>query len=472
MKVGVIGAGPAGLTVAYCLAREGVVVDVFEGSPEIGGLARSVKLWDQTVDIGPHRFFSSDRLVNELWLEVVGQDYAMVNRLTRIYYRGNFYNYPLRLSNTLSNLGMIESLACLGSYISSQVAKSGKDDSFETWVVRRFGRRLFEIFFKAYSEKLWGIPCTRLDSDFASQRIKKFSLYEAVVDAFVGSEKGKHKTLVDEFAYPTKGTGMVYQRMARFVNENGGMVYLNHPVKGVQVDNHSAKDIILQNGAKESYDCIVSSMPLTLLVKSITNTPDSVREAADRLKFRNSIIVYLKIDATDLFPDQWLYIHAPELRTGRVTNFRNWLPQLFGDTKHTILAMEYWCDQHDDLWNREDRSLVELASEEIKSTGLIGSAQITDGLIYRIPRCYPVYETGYKDQVDIIKSYLKAIDKLEVIGRYGSFKYNNQDHSILMGILVAENIVSGAEHDLWQINTDYDTYQESYVIDATGLAKI
>jgi protoporphyrinogen oxidase len=345
MKVGVIGAGPAGLACAYQLAKAGVKTDVFEAGGAVGGLARSFSLWNQTVDLGPHRFFSKDPRVNKLWLEVVGRDYSMVDRLTRILYKNELYQYPLRPIDVVGKLGAAETARALLSYIREKLVPEtpgAGEETFESWVVRRFGRRLYEIFFKTYSEKLWGIPCSELDADFAVQRIKKFSLYEALKAAVSTDKTGKHKTLVDRFAYPVDGTGMVYERMASYVSERGGNIYLKSPVKRVIKIDREAKGIELQDGKAEAYDHIVSTMPLTLLVLGLEGVSAAAAAAAKSLRFRNTILVYLNVQSANLFPDNWIYIHSPQLRVGRITNFRNWSPRLYGGEKSSILALEYW----------------------------------------------------------------------------------------------------------------------------------
>ena len=460
------------MSAAYCLTRDGLKnVEVFEASESVGGLAKTIDLWNQKIDIGPHRFFSSDKRVNELWLEVAGRDYKMVNRLTRIYYKKKFYYYPLKAFNALFNLGIFQAILCVLSYARQRISPTPEDGSFENWVTRRFGKRLFRIFFKTYTEKLWGIPCETLDSDFAAQRIKKLSLYEAIKNALFPSKEQKHKTLVDQFAYPLGGTGSIYQRMADAVESRGGKVHLKSPVKRVIQKSGTATGLELEDGTVKEFDHIISTMPLTLMVNRLPEVPQDILDRTAKLKFRNTIIVFLNVDAVDLFPDQWLYVHSPELDTGRITNFRNWIPEIYGDEKTTILAMELWCYDEDPIWGETSEKLIQQASQEIRNTGLIGKAEILGGHVYRIPRCYPVYDTGYKDNLKPVEQYLESVRNLHVIGRYGAFKYNNQDHSILMGMLAAENIAEGTNHDLWEINTDYETYQESYVITETGLSK-
>ena len=472
MKIGIIGAGPAGITAAYQLAKENIAVDVYEASDAVGGMAKTISLWNQKVDLGPHRFFSSDPRVNQVWLEMVGSDYDMVNRLTRIYYKNKFFYYPLKPFNALSKLGVVEAANCVFSFAKENLRakKSDGDESFESWVVEKFGRRLFEIFFKTYSEKLWGIKCDELDADFATQRIKKLSLLEAIKNALTGGKDNCHKTLVDTFAYPHAGSGIVYERMADFVKSAGGRVFCQTPVERVCVENQKVVGLELPNGEFRRYDQIISTMPLTRLVTQLPTAPPEIIESAKSLKFRNTILVFLKVNAVDLFPDNWLYIHADDLLTGRITNFRNWSPQLFGDEKSTILAMEYWCYDNDEIWNRDNGALVALASREIRKTGLIADAEIADGYVHRVKNCYPVYNRGYKEKLKPVENYLSTVENLRVIGRYGAFKYNNQDHSILMGILAASNISRGTNYNLWEINTDYE-YQESAALSQTGLEK-
>lgn len=470
MRVAVIGAGPAGMTAAYALTKAGVEVDLFEASPRVGGMARTLSLWGQKVDLGPHRFFSSDRRVNELWLEVVGPDYAMVRRLTRIYYRGRFFDYPLRAGNALLNLGPWEASRCVASYARERLRGRRDEGTFESWVVGRFGRRLFEIFFQAYSEKLWGIPCSELDADFAAQRIKKLSLYEAVKNALFHGRGNEHATLVDTFAYPNEGTGMVYERMAAFVRGRG-RIHLETPVEQVVTEQGRVTGLVLRGGERKAFDHVISSMPLTLLVQRLEEAPPEVKAAVSSLTFRNTILVYLKVEGSALFPDNWIYIHSSDLRAGRVTNFRNWGPGLNQGEPASILAVEYWCNFEDELWTWPEERLVALARDEIRRTGLVGDAAISEGHVERIPRCYPVYARGYRARLEKVEDYLRTVSGLSVIGRYGAFKYNNQDHGILMGLLAAENLVASAGHDLWGVNTDYESYQEACVITETGLQK-
>lgn len=471
MKIAIIGAGPAGMTAAYVLAKNNIKVDIYEASNQIGGLCCSFDLWNQRVDLGPHRFFSSDKKVNELWLDVVGNDYEMVDRLTRIYYKKKFFNYPIKIGNVVSNLGVLESAACVFSFWKEQVFGKKADSSFEEWVKGRFGNRLYTMFFKTYTEKLWGIKCTELDADFAAQRIKKLSMYETIKNALLSGKGNTHKTLVDQFAYPIGGTGAVYEKMADYVAKNGSSIYMESPVYRIVTDNGNVTGIELIDGRYKAYDHVITSMPYTSMVRRLPEVPESIIQKTKLLTYRNTVIVYVKVDSTSVFEDNWLYVHSTDLHMGRITNFRNWIPSLHGSEKKSILALEYWCNTDDDMWSWDDQTFVKLAKEELVKTGLVKPSLIEDGFVYRINKSYPVYSRGYKAILAPIEEYVASIKGLHAIGRYGAFKYNNQDHSILMGMMAAENILGKANHKLDEINSDYETYQESYIVTKTGLVK-
>ncbi|MAT72901.1 MAG: UDP-galactopyranose mutase [Planctomycetaceae bacterium] len=472
-RVAVIGAGPAGMTAAYVLTKSpaNLDVNVYEASEQVGGLSRSLRLWNQIVDLGPHRFFSRDRRVNSLWLEVVGRDYVMVPRLTRILYQGRYFQYPLQAMDALQRLGPLEATRCVASYGAARF-KQPKDycESFESWVTARFGRRLYEIFFRTYSEKLWGIPCSELDSDFAAQRIRKLSLGAALKQLAVRRKNNEHRTLVDRFAYPNGGTGQVYERMAEMVQERGGRVHLGAHIKRVVASAGRVRGIELYSDEFVPCDAVISSMPLTSLIARLNGVPERIREMARRLSYRNTILVYLEIAGELDSRDNWVYVQDPGLTVGRITNFRNWSPSLYGNSPNTILALEYWCNSDDELWRRSDGELGRLGADEFRASRLASdAADVLRSHVVRIPKSYPVYQRGYKDILRPIQEVLRSVEGLQAIGRYGAFKYNNQDHSILMGILAAENVAAGTAHDLWQVNSDFEEYQEACRIDETGL---
>ena len=459
-RVIVIGAGPAGLACASRLVDLGMKPTVLEASPFVGGMARSVELWGHTVDLGPHRFFSSDPVVVDFWHRHVAGDHVMVQRTTRILYDGKLFDYPLRIGNALRNLGPARALAAMTSYVASRARRRRGLDSLEDWITDRFGRVLYETFFRTYTEKLWGIRCSALDADWAAQRIQGLTLWGAIRSALMRNRGNTLKTLVDEFAYPRAGNSVFYERMRQHIEEGGGQVLTSHPVtKVLRGEDGSVTGVTLADGSTADADVVISSMPITLLLKGLDGVPDEVRSAAARLRFRNTILVYLLIDEADLFPDQWLYVHDQSVQHGRITNFRNWSPELIGDPGQSVLCLEFWCFDEDPIWAEDEATLIARASDELTRTGLAIRESVLEGHVIRVPRCYPVYERSYQEPLGIVTDWLDGIEGLAAIGRYGAFKYNNQDHSILMGILAAESIASGRAPRLWHINTD-STYQE------------
>lgn len=461
-KILVIGAGPAGLSCAYELAKTGKYdVEMFEAGDHIGGMSRSFRLWGQTVDLGPHRFFSKDPRVNAFFREVVQGEYTLVKRLTRIRYRNRFFKYPLTISNVLSNLSFFTLLKILFDYAKIRLNPIKHPATFEDWVTNQFGKKLFETFFKSYSEKLWGIPCSQIDADWASQRIKSLSLKEAVLSAVLKNRSKQHKTLVDQFIYPKQGTGQLYEKCAALIVKNGGKIHLNSPVAKVKINDECAVNgLTLQNGEEVYGDAVISTMPITHLIKGFESVPPSVLKAVSKLYYRNTILVYLEIEDRDLFSDNWLYIHSTDVMHGRITNFRNWCPSLYEEKTTTILCMEFWAFEYEELWKMADSEIATIAKSEIRKLNLISeNTNINRSHVVKVPKCYPVYETGYRQHLSVLENYLDHFDHLTAIGRYGSFKYNNQDHSILMGILAASNIINNRSINLWEVNTDSE-YQE------------
>jgi protoporphyrinogen oxidase len=369
--------------------------------------------------------------------------------------------------NALLGLGILEAIRCVLSYIRIKFKPIKDESKFDAWVINRFGARLFQIFFKSYTEKLWGIRCSILDADFAAQRIKKLSLFEAIKGAVFGNQKNKHRTLVDEFAYPKFGAGDIYVKLAEKFVSAGGNLKLSTLVNDVKILENQV-EISTAGNVHQIFDHVISTMPLTQLVQKI-GAPESVLEKTKELTFRNTILVYLKVEGKNPFPDQWIYVHAENLQTGRITNFRNWTETINKEQSENIICLEYWCYDYDEIWVRENEKLIELAMRELYATKLVDSDSIREGFVKRVPKCYPVYSSGYREILEPIQDYLRQIKTITPIGRYGSFKYNNQDHSILMGLLASQNILGEyPQTDLWAINTDYE-YQESTRITATGL---
>lgn len=575
-KVIIIGAGPAGLSVARMLIESGYEVEIFEADSKVGGLSKSFSLFGQIVDVGPHRFFSKDKRLNDFWLAHTGGTHKQVRRLTRIFYNKKFFYYPLRGFDALFKLGFIESSLCVLSYLKAKIFPF-KGDSFESWVANAFGYRLYSIFFKSYTQKLWGIPCDRLDSDFAAQRIKGLNLYEAIKSAFFGDKNKKHKTLVDEFSYPDLGAGVVYENMAAEIVKKGGKIHLGAKVMGITTEGKCAKGVVIQRnsdlgnqcegfakfpeartqssltsenltktthsntattrifdtnsnatgvsessgseskdfaesatatdsetpttgnskilgeklgfssgqqgsylvGSARSYprekhdlspkaelpesvieaDIIISTAPFSDMVLSLKELDSDIVDLAKDLKFRNTILVYIEVDSKDIFADNWIYVHSTNTATGRITNFRNWTSGLLCGQESSILCLEYWANDEEELWKLDDEALIEIAKKDLVESSLVIETQILRGFVYKIHRSYPIYTQGYKEGLHRIYEALDSFKNLYFIGRNGSFKYNNQDHSILMGLMCADKILGRSEADLWCINTDYE-YQE------------
>jgi protoporphyrinogen oxidase len=467
VKVLIIGAGPAGLSCGYELSKKGVDVAIYEASEHVGGMSRSIDLWGQKVDLGPHRFFSKEKNVNRFFNELLQDEYTLVNRQTRIFYRNRFFDYPLKFLNVLTNLSLTTIIRILWDYLIIRLKPIKNPSTFEEWVTNKFGKKLFETFFKSYSEKLWGIPCSKIDANWAAQRIKSLSLIDAIIFSIKGDKKNKHKTLVDQFAYPKNGTGQLYLNCAKKIIENGGEINLNSPARKIVVDEFkNATGIILSDGTEIKADIIISTMPLTTLVKGFSNLPNIVSEAADELYFRNTILVYLEVDDINLFKDNWIYVHSPDVKHGRITNFRNWCPTLYKDKQTSILCLEFWAFDTDEIWEMSDVDISNLAKKELRLLKLVPEkANISQFKVVKIPKCYPVYEIGYETHLKVIEKYISEFKNIIPIGRYGAFKYNNQDHSILMGILAAENITGNKNVNLWNINTDTEYQEDGFVKD-------
>lgn len=462
----ILGAGPAGLAAAYTLTKQGQPVVVVERDNQVGGLAKSIEYQGFILDYGPHRFYTKIAPVLQLWDEVLGDEQVTVNRLTRIYYGNKYFNYPLKAKQVLSALGWVESLRILLSYCAVKLFPKHDPKNFSEWVKNKFGQRLFEIFFEGYTEKLWGIPCHEISADWAAQRIKGLSLSKAIKNAILGND-GKVKNLIDQFQFPRLGSGQLYEKIADYLNQHQQTILLNTEV--VQVHHNDAKitHVTLKNRLtkeEKTVSCsgVISSIPLTSFVQNLQSPPPSkVIEAAKSLQFRNTILVYLIVEGGNIFPDNWLYINDPRVQLGRITNFANWSPDMLPNSDQTPLCCEYWCNFGDDLWQCPEDELKILAEQELRKIKLLKNQRISSGFVVRLPRTYPIYAGEYQAALSEIQSYLKTFPNLQLVGRYGAFKYNNQDHSLLMGILAAENVLIPAKHDLWAVNSDSEYVEEA-----------
>lgn len=457
-RVLVIGAGPAGLAAAHELTRLGMSPHVLEGLSLVGGLARTEERSGYRFDIGGHRYLTRMPEIQQLWHDMLGPDLLTVERQSRIYYRGRYFRYPLQARDTLTNLGPWESARIVASYLRAQIAPPAQEHTFEQWVTRRFGARLYKTFFKTYTEKVWGIPCSELRADWAAQRIRGLSLATAVVGAL--GLGGNVKSLADRFYYPRLGSGMMWERFADVVRAEGGQVSLRSRVTRLVRDGARINHLVVNGAAGElrlPCDAVISSMPLDDLVAALTPAPPaSVLAAARRLRHRAFIIVQCALNRPGIFPYHWIYVHDPAVQVGRIQNFGNWSPALVPSPGKTSLGLEYFCSQGDELWSLADGELIELASRELETLGMAERGWIEDATVVRHAKAYPIYDETYRECVDTIRGYLGEIENLQTIGRSGMHRYNNLDHSMLTGILAARNL-AGASRDLWEVNADHGT---------------
>ncbi len=456
----IIGAGPAGLAAAFQCTRRKRRVQVLEGADRVGGISRTEEYKGYLFDIGGHRFFTKISRINQLWRQMLGNDFIRVSRMSRIYYQGRFFNYPLECANALINLGLVESALIVLSYLQAQLKTRGQEETFEQWVCNRFGRRLYATFFKTYTEKVWGIPCHEIRADWAAQRIKGLSLTVALANALFGGRNTK--SLIEAFDYPVRGPGLMWQRFQEAIEAANGEVRLNTEVIRLEHDQGRVKKVVSCCQGKSqcfSVDQVISSMPVPRLIEILhPPPPEPVLAAARGLSFRAFLIVCLIVDRADLFPDQWIYVHSSEVRVGRIQNFKNWSAAMVPDPGSTSVGMEYFCNQGDDTWNMADNDLIRLAAAELASLGLADPGEVKDGCVIRQPGAYPVYDRDYRQHLGVLQGYLAGFANLQTVGRNGTHRYNNMDHSMQSGLLAAENL-EGAGHDLWTVD-DEDEYLE------------
>jgi protoporphyrinogen oxidase len=462
----ILGAGPAGLTAGHELMKNGIPSVVLEKADKVGGISRTEIYRGYRFDIGGHRFFTKVTEVQRVWKEILGDEFIQVPRLSRIYYQGKFYDYPLSLLNTLKNLGIWQSGLILWSYLQAKLYgrlhPDYEPENFAEWVSDRFGKRLYQTFFKTYTEKVWGIPCDKIQADWAAQRIQGMSLKRAVINALFGSQNAK--SLIKEFDYPILGPGMMWERCQEILEAKGSPVHLNTQVIRIEREGQKITGIVAQQGDQKIHlqaDHYISSLPITALVRKLHPAPPpEVLEAAAGLKYRDFLIVSLMVDHPDLFPDNWLYIHSPEFKVGRIQNFKNWSPAMVPDQAKTCLGMEYFCSRGDRVWQMSDRELIALASREIMALGLVPSGcKIEDGVVIRQRKAYPVYDGEYRQHLKVLQDYVTSFENLQTVGRNGMHRYNNQDHSMLTALLAVKNLL-GESHDLWNVNVERSYHEE------------
>lgn len=454
----ILGAGPAGLACAYELSRHQISATVIDRNPCVGGLLRTVSLDGYIFDIGGHRFLSKNAEVNALWQKILGPDLIRVKRKSRILYRDHYFEYPLKAWDALKKLGLFEILHCLASYLHSKIFPAPADTHFEAWMIRKFGKRLYEIFFKTYTEKVWGIPCSDLSSDWADQRIQGLSLGKAVHKAFSPNSRNQFKTLAEEFIYPLRGPGQFCEKLKDQTEKTGCTYRLETTIEEIGHQNSLLTHAGLRNAQGRSEilngEHFFSSLPLPVFIKKLhPAAPENILAAAQSLTFRSFMAVYLVFDIPQLFPDQWLYIHAPEIKAGRIQNYKNWSAAMVPDQSTTSLGMEYFVNENDETWQLTDAQMTQLALCELEKTGFKIKNKFRKSLVVRVPNAYPLYSLGYKKNVALLRAYLKGFTNLQSLGRAGLFRYNNSDHALLTGLYGARNML-GAHHDLWVIDPD------------------
>ena len=464
----ILGGGPAGLTAAYMLGRRGRPGAVFEADGTVGGIAKTIEFNGYRFDLGGHRFFTKLGPIQRLWEEMLDGDFLTRPRLSRIYYNGKYFSYPISAKDVVGRLGLFESTRCAFSYLWAARHRKSDVETFEEWVTTRFGRRLYDAFFRSYTEKVWGIPGSEIRSLWAAQRIKNFSLGKAMLSV-LGLRREHVTTLIEEFRYPRLGPGQMWEAFAARAEKAGIEIHLNHRSVAVKHSEGRARSVaVRQNGDVFEFpvDSVISSIPLGQLVLSLDPPPPPhVAEAAKKLRYRDLALVALMTSESEPFPDNWIYLHDPETRAGRVQNYGAWSPDMVRPGT-TCLGVEYFCFQGDDIWEMTDVEAVALATEELARIGLIDPSKVIDGVKVLVPQAYPMYDANFEEAVATLRSYLGGFQNLQTCGRNGLHRYNNQDHSMWTAMLATLNILDGADHDVWSVNTEADYIEEGELVEA------
>jgi protoporphyrinogen oxidase/predicted dehydrogenase len=464
----ILGGGPAGLTAAYILGRRRRPGAVFEADGTVGGIAKTIEFNGFRFDLGGHRFFTKLQPVQQLWEDVLGADFVKRPRLSRIYYDGKFFDYPIKAKDVVKRLGIWEAVRCTLSYLRAAPNRKAEAHTFEEWVTTRFGRRLYDAFFRSYTEKVWGIPGSQIRALWAAQRIKNFSLGRAILSV-LGLRREHVTTLIEEFHYPRLGPGQMWEAFAEKAEERSIPVQLKQRCVAVKhADGRVNSVVIRENGDLHEYsvDAVVSSIPLSELILGLEPVaPAHVQAAARRLRYRDLVLVALMTTEAEPFPDNWIYLHDPETRAGRVQNYGAWSEGMVR-AGMTCLGVEYFCFEGDDIWSMADDEAVELAKKELARIGLIDPSKVTDGVKVLVPKAYPMYDNAYEEAVETIRGYLEGFENLETCGRNGLHRYNNQDHSMWTAILATLNVIDGAKHDVWSVNTEADYLEEGELVEA------
>ena len=469
----VIGAGPAGLTAAYALAQKtSAKITVLEGDDVVGGISRTVQYKEFRFDLGGHRFFTKLKPVQKMWREILGGQFIRVPRLSRIFYNGKYFDYPLRPMNALTGLGFWNAGLIVASYLKWHYRPYPVEENFEQWVTNRFGRRLYRAFFKTYTEKVWGLPCTEIRAEWAAQRIQGLSLARAVLNATQLNKRDRDiKSLIHEFDYPRLGPGQMWEMCRDAITRQGHCVLMKHHVTELHVKDGQIDSVVAatDQGPRVFHaDHVISTMPLRTLIRDLNPVPPAeTMAAAEGLSYRDFHVVALMLKRENVFPDNWLYIHTPGVKVGRIQNFNNWSKAMVPVPGITCLGMEYFCFKGDGLWSSTDEALAAQAAAELEALGLAKRSDVVDASVVRVPKAYPIYDSVYRDYIARIRAYIDPIPNLHTVGRNGMHKYNNQDHSMLTAMMAVDNML-GSSYDVWSVNTDFDYHEEQRVEPANG----
>lgn len=453
----VLGAGPSGMAAAFELHRAGKNVTIVEKSDRVGGLSKTFQYGEFKTDIGPHRFFSQNRSLYDFIEGLLGESWIKVDRLTRFYINGKFFMYPVELMNALINVGPYNAIRVLRDFSLEKIKRifvNPEARSFEEKVVSVFGRALAELNMLNYTEKIWGLPCSEISPQWADQRIKGLSIYEVVKKASTRAE-GKAKTLVDQFYYPDEGTGLIYERIRERVlsgdDDGNELVLRSRPVKIYHDDKEISEIIIRGDDGEESIsrpDHVISSIPIVELVRLLDpRAPNEVLKAVENLRFRSHVALFVTLDKTSVFPDQWIYFPDREVPFARIMEPKNFSPRLSPPDK-TSLLIEFFCWENDLIWRAGKEDLLEESARWLEKLGFIKREEVIESFVHREKSAYPVYDLGYERPIEVIKGYLGQLENLQCVGRAGTFRYNNQDHALEMGILAARSIIEGRKYDI------------------------